>query len=148
MSFSKTLSNLHYPPLNPSPALSLVWECASSMASYLACITISSPELKCSTLSDLFQHTSNQNLIQSDTPGMSAHSPLTLHSAQTHTASLVGAVCQPLCERLISRLQKTSSVLTKRGRAMERALRPGERLSMCVCSCVSILLRLGQRDKY
>lgn len=85
-----------------------------------------------SPFSEPRQHTFNRSLIQSDTGGMSAHGPLTLHSAQTHPASLMGALCQPRCERLlISRLQKASSALTKRGRVMERAL--SKRVFLCAC---------------
>lgn len=53
------------------------------------CIPTLSPELRFSPLSDPLQHTSTRSQIQSDNPCMSAHGPLTLHSAQTHPASLV-----------------------------------------------------------
>lgn len=56
------------------------------------------------------------------------------------------SLCQLHCERLlISRPQKASSSLTKRGRTMERALRQGVGGwwggGLCVCSCVSILTK-------
>lgn len=91
------------------------------VTSCLFCISLWSPEPVCSPLGDPLHHTFIQSLIQLDTVGMSARSPLTLYSAQTYPASLMGALCQAHCEKLlISRLQKASSALTKRGRALRR----------------------------
>lgn len=78
---------------------------------------------------------------------MSAHSPLTLHSAHRpiQPPSWVLSVWKA------SYFKATKSLFSpnwERERAMKRALRQGESLSMCVCSCVSMLLRLGQQHKY
>ena len=46
---------------------------------------------------------------------MLAYGPLTLHSVQTHPASLLGALYQPCCERpLSSRLQEAFSFSRKK----------------------------------
>lgn len=102
----------------------------------LACLSTWSPEPDESPPSDLLQPTFIRGVIQSDN-WSGALSPCTQPTAiqPPPGCTLPATRVKGL---LIARLQKASSVLTERGRAMERLLWQGESICeyLCVCVCV------------